>query len=148
MKTRNNDEYSMILLKPDAYIRNLTGAILQEFRRAGLKIIYTKKIQLTEEMLRGYQPLLNEPDDNGETAWQFDIIKAYTQMPTDIYLFYGNDAIRKTNEIKQRLRDQYIKGENKCIIYNLLHAADDPADLKLNVSILIPEKLNLIEKED
>ena len=146
MKTECDNIYSLILFKPDVYSRNLGDAILQEFHNNGLEVVYHKKMQLTEKMLRAYQPLLNEPDDFGETAWQYDIINAYTQVPTDVFLLKGPNALEKTNEIKQYLRDKYIPGENKYIIYNLLHTADDAADLELNVGVLIPEKLDLLKK--
>ena len=141
-------EYSLILFKPDAYERNLTEIIMQEFSNANLEVVYHKKIRLIEKMLRKYQPLLNEPDDFGETAWQYDIINAYTKETTDVFLFQGVDAIKKTNKIKQDIRNKYITGENKYIIYNLLHSVDDFADLKLNMSALMPEKLYLIEKDE
>lgn len=146
MIDKTSQEFSLILLKPDAYERNLVDVILQAIKDEKLNIVYQKKILLSEKMLRGYQPLLNEPNDEGKVDWQYDIINAYTKEPTDVYLLEGQDAIKKTNKIKSSLREKYISGEKKYTIYNLLHSVDDQDDLELNVKILLPEKLDLVKR--
>lgn len=143
-----NDNYSLILLKPDAYKRNLVKTILDYIKQEGLEIVYSKNMYLTEDMLRGYQPLLNLPNNEGETDWQNEIIDAYTQVATDVFLLKGQNAIEKTKKIKKDLRNTYISGENKFIIYNLVHSVDDIDDLVLNVSILMPEKIALLKEEN
>lgn len=139
------NQYAIVLLKPDAYKRNLRDKILEQIEKASLNLIYTRKILLTEEDIRGYQPDLNLPNSDGEVDWQYDIINAYTEEETEVFLFFGQNAISKINQLKKKIREKYInKKDVKNIIYNLLHTADDETDLRLNVEILIPEKIELL----
>ncbi len=46
---KNKDEKTLVLLKPDAVQRNLTGDIVSRFERAGLKIVGMKFLLPTKE---------------------------------------------------------------------------------------------------
>lgn len=140
-------EYTLILLKPDAYRRKLVKTILKTCAEAGLKIVYKKTMYLTEEMMRTYQPVLNLPGQDGTTDWQYLFINAYTQIPTDVFLMKGKDAITKTNRIKKELREKYVKGNATYTPYNLLHSTNSYEDLLVNVKVLIPEKWDLVQKK-
>ncbi len=45
------NEQTLVLLKPDAILRGLTGEIINRFERVGLKIAAIKMLQATEEQL-------------------------------------------------------------------------------------------------
>jgi len=53
-------ERTLVLLKPDAVARALTGEILTRFERAGLKIVAMKMVRPTAEMAAGHYA---GPDD-------------------------------------------------------------------------------------
>ena len=42
-------EQTLILVKPDAFARGLTGEIIARFERKGLKILQLRKMQLDED---------------------------------------------------------------------------------------------------
>ena len=133
-------EYTIILFKPDAYRRKLVKPILIMCLAEDLKIAYHKKMWLTEEMMRTYQPILNQMP----YFWQCMFINVYLAAPTDVYLLKGEDAINKTTKIKTLVRHQYVKGHPQMTPFNLMHSSTSHEDLVLNVLALIPEKINLV----
>ena len=137
-------EYSVILFKPDAYRRKMVKPILKMCLAEDLKIAYHKKMWLTEEMMRTYQPVLNHMP----YFWQCMFINVYLSAPTDVYLLYGEDAINKTTKIKTEVRAKYVKGHPQMTPFNLLHSSTSHGDLILNVLALMPEKINLVKKEN
>ncbi|MCB2189458.1 MAG: nucleoside-diphosphate kinase [Deltaproteobacteria bacterium] len=55
-------ERTLILIKPDALSRGLTGQVLTRFERKGLKIAGMKMLQLTDQLLREhYSHLADKP---------------------------------------------------------------------------------------
>ena len=49
-------EQTLILLKPDAVARGLTGEIIRRFERVGLKIIAAKMLQATADLINQHYP--------------------------------------------------------------------------------------------
>jgi nucleoside-diphosphate kinase len=47
---------SLVLMKPDAVKRGITGEILHRFERAGLKLVAVKLVQADEELARRHYP--------------------------------------------------------------------------------------------
>ncbi len=50
-------ERTLIILKPDAVQRGLTGEILNRFEKAGLKMIAAKMVQVDEELAHKHYPM-------------------------------------------------------------------------------------------
>ena len=49
-------EKTLIVLKPDAVLRGLTGEILARFEKAGLKIVASKMVLVTKELAEKHYP--------------------------------------------------------------------------------------------
>ena len=47
-------EKTLILVKPDAFARGLTGEIIARFERKGLKIVAAKHMTVTEDLADGH----------------------------------------------------------------------------------------------
>lgn len=133
-------EYALISLKPDAYRRGMKKMILKTCKKAGLRVKYHKKMWLTEEMMRTYQPVLNQMPE----AWQRVFIFTYLAHPTDVYLLYGEKAIEKTSQIKKEMRERYVVGNPQMTPFNLMHSASSYQDLVVNVKVLMPEKCDVV----
>lgn len=58
----------------------------------------------------------------------------------------GEGAISKTYKIKKNIRENFVGMHCNTIPYNLVHTTDNNEELLNNISILIPEKLEFIEK--
>lgn len=131
---------ALVLIKPDSYERGLDAVIFQRLRDNGLEIVVKKVILLNEEMIRAYQPILNEPSEFGE-SWKIEVITALTRCPVEVLIVKGENAMRKAYLLKKQMRSEYCHGSDyqSRVIFNLLHTADDPSELENNIRILISE---------
>lgn len=86
-------ERSLVLIKPDATKRNLSGAIISRFEKAGLKIIGMKFLKMDKALAkRHYAVHEGKPFFNG-------LVDYITSAPIVAIVFEGENAIeliRKT----------------------------------------------------
>ena len=86
-------ERSLVLIKPDAMKRNLTGAIIARFEQSGLKMVGSKMLHMDEALAkRHYAVHEGKPFFN-------DLVKYITSTPIVAVVFEGENAIdliRKT----------------------------------------------------
>ena len=54
------------IIKPDATRRNLTGAVTQKLEDAGLRVVASKRIQMTQEQAEGFYAVHKERPFFGE----------------------------------------------------------------------------------
>lgn len=142
-------EVTLVLIKPDAFARNLDSTILHFLRESGLRVVAKKKVQLNEDMVRAYQPILNEPSEFGE-GWKTEAIMALSVRPVLVLLVKGDNAIQKANLLKKQIRSIYCvdPGYKGRVIFNLLHTADNFSELVNNIRVLIPESQHLLRTEE
>lgn len=143
------NELAMALIKPDAFVRNLDATILHILQENGLSIVARKMVQLNEDMIRAYQPILNEPSEFGE-GWKMEAIDALSVRPVLVLLVSGENAIERATFLKKKIRSIYCidSGYQDRVIFNLLHTADNISELENNVRILIPESQHLLHTEE
>lgn len=136
---------ALVLIKPDAYERGLREVIFRELDAEGLAVVTTKVLSLDEKTIRAYQPVLNEPSEFGE-GWKTEVVEALSLHPVEVLIVKGENALIKARSIKKRMRSKHCPGTDyqSRVIYNLLHTADDPSELKNNIAVLIPEANDLI----
>ena len=53
-------ERTLVIIKPDALKRSLTGEIIARFEKAGLKIVGMKMVSITKEFAKKHYPLDEE----------------------------------------------------------------------------------------
>lgn len=142
-------ELALVMIKPDAFVRGLDATILRSLEENGLEVVARKMVQLDEEMIRAYQPVLNEPSEFGE-EWKTEAIFALSARPVLIVLVRGDSAIRKASLLKKQIRSAYCldSGYRDRVIFNLLHTADDLIELENNIRVLIPESQPLLHTEE
>ena len=81
------------IIKPDATKRNLTGAIAAKFEAAGLRIVASKRIQLTLAQAQQFYGVHSERPFFGELC-EFMISE-----PIVVQVLEGEDAIAKNREV-------------------------------------------------
>ncbi|MEK7088626.1 MAG: nucleoside-diphosphate kinase [Patescibacteria group bacterium] len=135
-------EKSLVLVKPDAFERKLESEIYKAIRLRELKIVARKKIWLNERMIRSYQPVLNEPSEFGED-WKREAIEAMVSGSVEVLVVEGDNALKKTNEIKKKIRSLYSPGSHyrTRVIFNLIHTTDNLMEFQNNIKVLIPEAM-------
>lgn len=140
------DNICIFLIKPDAIEQGLASTIIDKIIATGLKIRLRKTVQLTEAMVRQYQPVLNMPSEHAD-GWQKKVIDFMTSRPVEVIVAEGTNALAESQRIKRMVRDSYLISNNHLdtIIRNLLHTADSVQDLELDLKVLCPEHLRKIE---
>lgn len=81
------------IIKPDATKRNLTGAIVAKFEAAGLRVVASKRIQLTLAQAQEFYGVHSERPFFGELC-EFMISE-----PIVVQVLEGEDAIAKNREV-------------------------------------------------
>ena len=81
------------IIKPDATQRNLTGKIISKFEDAGLRIVASKRIQMTREQAEGFYAVHKERPFFGE------LVDSMTSGPVVVQVLEGEDAIAKNREV-------------------------------------------------
>ena len=143
-------ERTLIIFKPDAIQRGITGEILTRFERAGLKIVATKMLQPDESHYhKHYEEIGKMISRRGQKP--FDVtLKLMQAGPVIAMVLEGVEAIslvRKlvgTTEPKSAMpgtiRGDYAHmsfahaDEEGVGIPNLIHASGDENDAKLEIA--------------
>ena len=114
------------IIKPDATKRNLTGQIAAKFEAAGLRIVASKRIQLTLAQAQQFYGVHSERPFFGELC-EFMISE-----PIVVQVLEGEDAIAKNRELMgatnpQEAAEGTIRADfASSIDANAVHGSDSP----------------------
>jgi len=86
-------ERTLSIIKPDGVKRNLLGEILGRFEKAGLTVIGTKLVHLSQKEAEGFYAVHAERPFFGE------LVEFMTSGPVLVTCLEGEDAIAKNREI-------------------------------------------------
>ncbi|MBL4589887.1 MAG: nucleoside-diphosphate kinase [Alphaproteobacteria bacterium] len=81
------------IIKPDATRRNLTGAITQKFEDNGLRVVASKRIQMTTAQAEGFYEVHKDRPFFGE------LVEMMVSGPVVVQVLEGEDAVAKNREI-------------------------------------------------
>ena len=81
------------IIKPDATRRNLTGAVTKMLEEAGLRVIASKRIQMTEEQAKGFYEV------HKERPFYNDLVSFMTSGPVVVQVLEGEDAVKRNRDI-------------------------------------------------
>ena len=81
------------IIKPDATRRNLTGAVTKMLEEAGLRVVASKRIQMTREQAEGFYAVHKERPFFGE------LVDFMISEPVVVQVLEGEDAIAKNREV-------------------------------------------------
>ncbi len=126
---------TLSIIKPDATGRpGVSGQILARFEEAGLQIVALKKIQLSEEMAKGFYAVHKERPFYG------DLIKFMTSGPVVVSVLEGPDAIAKNRELMGPTNSEEapagtIRGDfGTDIERNAAHGSDAPETARVEIA--------------
>ena len=86
-------ERTLSIIKPDATKRNLTGAIVRKFEEAGLRVVASKRIHLTQEQAGQFYDVHRERPFFGE------LTEFMASGPVVVQVLEGEGAIAKNREV-------------------------------------------------
>ena len=79
--------------KPDATRRNLTGAVTKMLEDAGLRVVASKRIQMTREQAEGFYEVHKERPFYGE------LCDFMTSGPVVVQVLEGEDAVKRNRDV-------------------------------------------------
>ena len=86
-------ERTLSIIKPDATRRNLTGKIVAKFEDAGLRVVASKRVQLSRAVAEGFYAVHKARPFFGE------LVETMTSGPVVVQVLEGENAILKNREI-------------------------------------------------
>lgn len=119
-------ERTFSIIKPDATRRNLTGAIVARFEENGLRIVASKRIQMTKEQAEGFYAV------HKERPFFNDLVSFMISGPVVVQVLEGENAVVKNREImgatnpKDAAAGTIRKDFAESIEANSVHGSDAP----------------------
>jgi nucleoside-diphosphate kinase len=86
-------ERTFSIIKPDATKRNLTGKIIDRFESAGLRVIASKRIHMSDDQAGGFYAV------HKERPFYNDLVAFMTSGPVVVQVLEGENAIAKNREV-------------------------------------------------
>ncbi len=137
-------QYTLIILKPDALVKSLTGNILTRLSEARLRIIGAKVVRVSRELAeQHYEHFKDEPFFND--LYEYFSGKTYGPEYERVlaFVYKGEDAISKvrtiagaTNPLEAdptTIRGAYGRINKKGIMENLIHCSDSEESAKKEI---------------
>lgn len=132
-------EKSLILVKPDAFARGLTGEIIARFERKGLKIIALKHLTVTEDLAKQHYA------EHVERPFFGELVSFITSGPIVALVLEGESAIKAARQVigatnPLEAATGSIRGDFAIEIgTNMVHGSDSPESGIREAGIFFPE---------
>ena len=81
------------IIKPDATRRNITGAVTKMLEDAGLRVVASKRIQMTEEQAKGFYAV------HAERPFYGELVEFMTSGPVVVQVLEGEDAVKRNRDV-------------------------------------------------
>ncbi|MCR9235831.1 MAG: nucleoside-diphosphate kinase [Alphaproteobacteria bacterium] len=86
-------ERTFSIIKPDATKRNLTGKVIAKFEDAGLRVIASKRIHMSQAQAEGFYAVHKDRPFFGE------LVEFMISEPVVVQVLEGENAIAKNREV-------------------------------------------------
>lgn len=86
-------ERTFSIIKPDAVAANKIGGITAKFEAAGLRILASKMVRLTEAQAKAFYAV------HKERPFYNDLVKFMTEGPVVVQVLEGEDAVAKNRAV-------------------------------------------------
>ena len=130
------------IIKPDATRRNLTGAVTKMLEEAGLRVVASKRIQMTREQAEGFYGVHKERSFFGELV-AFMISGAVVVQALE-----GEDAVKRNRDVMgatnpaDAAEGTIRKAFAESIEANSVHGSDSDENAAIEIAFFFkPEEL-------
>jgi nucleoside-diphosphate kinase len=130
---------TLILVKPDAFARSLTGEIIARFERKGLKIAALKLMTVTEDLARRHYA-----EHDGKPFFG-ELVEFITSGPLVAMVLEGRDAVTAARQVigatnPLEATTGSIRGDFAIEVgKNLVHGSDAPESAARESALFFPE---------
>lgn len=130
---------TLILVKPDAFQRALTGELLARFERKGLKIAALKKMTASEEVAREHYA------EHAEKPFFGELVSFITGGPLVAAVLEGPEAVKAARQLigatdPVEAAPGSIRGDFALeVTFNMVHGSDSDESAEREISIWFPE---------
>lgn len=125
---------TLSIIKPDAVQKNLMGAILARFEKAGLKIVAARMVHLTEEQAKAFYAV------HVQRPFYKDLVTFMTEGPVLVSVLEGEEAVLKNRQIMGATnpKDADVgtirKDFAESIDRNAVHGSDSEENAKIEIN--------------
>jgi nucleoside-diphosphate kinase len=130
---------TLVLIKPDAFERGLTGDVLARFERKGLRIVGLRQLHIDEEFAgRHYAEHTDKP-------FFGELVEFITGGPLVAAVFEGPDAVVAARQIigatdPLEAAPGSIRGDLALeVTFNLAHGSDSDESAEREIALWFPE---------
>ena len=81
------------IIKPDATRRNLTGAVTKMLEDAGLRVVASKRIHLSEDQAKKFYEV------HAERPFYGELVDFMTSGPVVVQVLEGEDAVKRNRDV-------------------------------------------------
>lgn len=127
-------EQTLSIIKPDGVARNLIGQILSRFEGAGLRIVATRMMQLSQTEAEGFYAV------HKARPFFKDLVSFMISGPVVVSVLEGEDAIKKNRDLmgatnpKQAEPGTIRADFAESIDANTVHGSDGPDTAKVEIA--------------
>jgi nucleoside-diphosphate kinase len=130
---------TLILVKPDAFERNLTGEIIARFERKGLRIAALKLMTLELGLAERHYA------EHSEKPFFGELIDFITRGPLVAMVLEGQSAVEASRQVigatnPIEAAPGSIRGDFATeVTFNLVHGSDAPETAEREIALFFPE---------
>jgi nucleoside-diphosphate kinase len=130
---------TLVLVKPDAFARGLTGEIISRFESKGLKIAQLRKLDVTTEMAEEHYA------EHKERPFFGELVEFITSGPIVAMVLEGQDAVKAARQVigatnPLEAAPGSIRGDYAIEIgQNMVHGADSDESAEREAAIYFPD---------
>ncbi len=130
---------TLILVKPDAFARNLSGEIIARFERKGLKLAALKQLTVTEDLAKQHYA------EHSERPFFGELVEFITSGPIVAMILEGNDAVKAARQVigatnPLEAATGSIRGDFATEVgQNMVHGSDSDESAEREAKLFFPE---------
>ena len=130
---------TLILVKPDAFARNLTGEILARFERKGLQIVALKYVETSRELAEEHYA------EHSERPFFGELVDFITGGPLVAAILEGHEAVKAARQLigatnPLEAAPGSIRGDFALEVgQNMVHGSDSPESAERESKLWFPE---------
>jgi nucleoside-diphosphate kinase len=130
---------TLILVKPDAFERGLTGEIVARFERKGLRLAAMKQLQIDNQIANVHYA------EHAEKPFFDELVDFITGGPLVAMVLEGTDAVQAARQVigatnPIEAAPGSIRGDYATeVTFNLVHGSDSDESAEREIEIWFPE---------